>query len=146
MSDIFGWIGVVLSANARDIGFSGDQAAKSLSREKLKVIELYFLFYRIPKMMGELARKQGRSPVLWGGAAIVAWIFSEVAVIFGVTIGYAIAALSLDLPREQPALLKVLMYLLAIGSAIGSVALLHFILRTRSPRVFIAPPPPPSFS
>lgn len=49
------------------------------------MIELYFLIFRIPKMMTQLARERNRSALAWSLIAIGAWIGSElfVGLIYG---------------------------------------------------------------
>jgi L-asparagine transporter-like permease len=44
------------------------------------MIEIYFLIFRIPKMMTQLARERNRSALAWSLIAIGAWIGSELFV------------------------------------------------------------------
>jgi hypothetical protein len=41
------------------------------------MLELYFVLYRIPKMMTQLARERHRSAVAWSLFGILAWIGAE---------------------------------------------------------------------
>ena len=45
------------------------------------VLELYFLLYRIPRLMSGLARERNRSALAWSLFGIGAWIGAEVGVI-----------------------------------------------------------------
>ena len=54
------------------------------------MLELYFLFYRIPKTMTQLARERQRSALAWSLLAIGAWVGAEIAVGVGVGLVYAI--------------------------------------------------------
>jgi hypothetical protein len=109
------------------------------------MIELYFVLYRIPKIMSALARERNRSPVAWSLLTIAAWFGSEIFVFVTFGLVYGVVALlygwSLD---DFPAGLQVLSYILALGSAILSFTLLRGYL-SRKPSELPTPPPPPNF-
>ena len=110
------------------------------------MLELYFLFYWLPKKMTQLARERNRSAVGWSVLAIGAWIGAEVGVFAAAGILYGIG--SVFWGWEEPSTGAQLgIYLLALGTAILSVTVVFRILRAK-PRhnVFPAPPPPPKFS
>jgi len=52
------------------------------------ILELYFLLFRVPKMMTRLARQRGRSALRWSLVGIGAWLGAEFAVIFAGGIVY----------------------------------------------------------
>ncbi|HEX5703658.1 MAG TPA: hypothetical protein VFX97_10705 [Pyrinomonadaceae bacterium] len=111
------------------------------------MLELFFLFYWLPKKMTQLARERNRSAVGWSVLAIGAWIGAEVGVFAaaGILIGMGSVLWGWD---EEPSTgTQALIYLLALGTAILSVTVVIRILRAK-PRhnVFPAPPPPPKFS
>ena len=111
------------------------------------MIELYFVFYRIPKMMSRLAKERHRSAVAWSLLAIVAWFGTEFCVLFLIGVGYGLLSLALGWSEETPGGLTVIAYLVALGSAIGAVALVRKIL-TMKPIEDNRPlpPPPPQFT
>ncbi len=104
------------------------------------MLELYFLFYRIPKMMTQLARERNRSALAWTLIGIGAWIGSELFVgfAFGVihTIGVEVWGWS-----EQSSGLNVLTYVFALGAALISVTVVSRVL-TSKPREELLPTPP----
>jgi MFS family permease len=110
------------------------------------MLELYFLFYWLPKKMTQLARERNRSAVAWSVIAIASWIGAEVGV--SVTAGI-VYAFGIELwGWEEPSTgAQFLIYLVALGTAIFSVTVVYRILRSK-PRheVLPAPPPPPQFS
>jgi membrane associated rhomboid family serine protease len=111
------------------------------------VLELYFVFYFLPKKMTRLARERGRSAVRWSLLAIVTWFGVEFAVIFGIGLAYGAAAIYFDWPEELPGSLAVVAYLGGLGSAILSSVILGRLLSGRPRREFEPePPPPPQFS
>ena len=112
------------------------------------MVELYFVFIRIPRMMSQLARERGRSAILWSIAAIVSWFFAEIAVFLFFGILYGIGTVALGWPEQQPPVLNVVAYVFGLGSAIASFALLRYILRSRPILGYLAPtpPPPPTFT
>ena len=108
------------------------------------MIELYFLIFRIPKMMTQLARERNRSPLAWSLIAIGAWIGSElfVGVIYG-----TIQAIGIEFWGwpEHPGL-SLVAYVCALGAAIISLYIVTRVLRNK-PReqVLPTPPLPPNF-
>ena len=111
------------------------------------MIELYFVFYRIPKMMSQLARERQRSPVAWSLIGIGAWLGAEIVVIFGIGVTYGIISIMTegDVSAEFPPALRLLTYVLGLGAAIGSFLLTKRFLTSRPRAAFEPPPPPPSF-
>jgi hypothetical protein len=111
------------------------------------VLELYFLFYRLPKMMTRLARERGRSALRWSLAGIGAWVGAELAVLLSAGIVYGVGAELLDWPMPVPSGFKALAYLLALLAALLSATLVSRILtRKRSGGSLLPPPPPRDFS
>ena len=115
------------------------------------MFELYFIFYRIPKMMGQLARERNRSAVKWSLLGIAAWIGGEVLVALGFGIAYGVGAIFFGWPEQPGTGANVLLYVVALAAAIGSFALVRRILYSMSAhptnaddRLFTPPPPPPS--
>ncbi len=111
------------------------------------MLELYFIFWRIPKMMSQLARERKRSPVAWSLMGIGAWLGAELFVVFGIGITYAIVTVANgeEIPEDLPIELRIVSYVLALGAAIGCFLLVKRLLTSR-PRTDFAPPPaPPSF-
>src|SRR5258708_6065911 len=96
------------------------------------MLELYFLFYRIPKMMTRLARERNRSAVTWSLIGIAAWICAEIVVGFSAGLVYAIGVEFWDWPRQSPGF-NFLAYLLGLAGALLSVTVGSRIL-TRKPR------------
>jgi hypothetical protein len=110
------------------------------------MLELYFLIYRIPKMMSRLARERNRSAVAWSLIGIGAWIGAELVVGLGVGVLYGIGIFVFGWAEEIPAGVQFLIYLVALGAAIGSVTIVHRILQSRPrERYEPLPPPPPAF-
>jgi hypothetical protein len=110
------------------------------------MLELYFLFYRVPKMMTRLARERGRSAFKWSLLGIGVWIGTEFVIVLGFNILYGLGAAILDWPLPVPAGARFGVYILALIAALGSVTLLSRRL-TRVPKdvEFPSPPPPPDF-
>ncbi len=104
------------------------------------MIELYFIFYRIPKMMSRLAREQNQSPWKWSLLAIAAWIGGELVVAVILGIFYGVGVEFWGWPENEPALFTLLLYISSLAAAIGSVALVRRILTNRKE---FPPPPPP---
>jgi len=110
------------------------------------MIELYFLFYRIPKMMSRLARERNRSAVAWSLIGIFAWLGAEFTVALGLGVAYGIGTAIWDWPEELPAGFTLFVYVASLGAAIGGVTLARRILAAKSTdNSFPLPPPPPTF-
>ena len=109
------------------------------------MLELYFVFYRIPKIMSALARERQRSAVAWSLLGIFAWIGAEIFVAFGVGMAYGIAGLMLGWEEDPSTGFTLVIYVLALASAIGSFLLVKKILSSRPLPAFSQPPPPPVF-
>ncbi|MDT7602215.1 MAG: hypothetical protein QOF61_212 [Acidobacteriota bacterium] len=116
------------------------------------MFELYFVLYRIPKMMSRLARERNRSAVVWSLFGIAAWIGAELSVAFGFGIVYALGTTFWGWEPEMPAGLRLLSYVVALAAALGGVTLARHILYTKSaypseshPSFLTPPPPPPEF-
>ena len=110
------------------------------------MVELYFLIYRIPKMMIRLARERNRSGLVWTLLAIGSWIGAEIIVALALRVIYATGVVLLDWPQSISPAARFLIYLISLCGAIGGLMLVRRFLynldRTRSvPR----PPPPPYF-
>jgi hypothetical protein len=107
------------------------------------MLELYFLFYRIPKMMTRLAREQNRSAIAWSLIGIGTWIATELVVGFSVALFYGIGVALWGWPSRSQGF-NFFAYVIALVAALGSVTIVSRIL-TRKPRdeSFLPPPPPP---
>lgn len=107
------------------------------------MLELYFLLYRIPKMMTRLARERNRSAIAWSLIGIGSWIGAELVVGFTAGLIYAIGVELWGWP-SQSAGFNLLVYVIALAGALVSVTIVSRIL-TRQPRTesFLPPPPPP---
>lgn len=111
------------------------------------MLELYFLIYRIPRMMTRLARERNRSALKWSLFAVFAWLGAEFLVMFMAGAGYATASLVFGWSAEMPAGFTFLMYIVALAAAIGAAALVRKILISKSAENDQPlPPPPPAFS
>lgn len=113
------------------------------------MIELYFLFYRIPKMMSQLARERNRSALAWSLIGIFSWLGAEFMVMFGFGIIYGVGTALWGWPEKEPGGLILLLYVVALAAAVGGITLIRYILSSM-PRAGEAPyesppPPPPSF-
>ena len=68
------------------------------------MLELYFLIYRIPKMMTRLARERNRSALAWSLMGVGAWLGAELFVLFGAGLIYVReASFSAGLSKYLPA-------------------------------------------
>ena len=107
------------------------------------MLELYFLIYRIPKMMTRLARERNRSAIAWSLIGAGAWIAAELVVGFTAGLIYAVGVEFWGWPSQSTGF-NLLVYLIALAGALGSVTIVSRIL-TRQPREesFLPPPPPP---
>jgi hypothetical protein len=110
------------------------------------MLELYFILYRVPKMMTRLARERHRSALRWSLLGIGAWVGAEFVVLFASGILYAVGAIVMGWPMPIPGGVKLVVYVLALGAALLSVTIISRIL-TRKPKEarFLTPPPPPDF-
>jgi hypothetical protein len=109
------------------------------------MLELYFLFYRIPKEMTRLARERKRSALGWTLIAIGAWISVELFVGFAIGIVHGIGVALWGWPVQSPAI-GVLTYVLALVAALLSVTLVSRVLRNKPiDEELPVPPPPPDF-
>ena len=108
------------------------------------MIELYFLLYRVPKMMSDAARKRNRSVLAWSLLGDVVWLVAQFGVALAFGLVYALFAVLLNLPPiAMPVGFRALAYVLSLAGAILSVRLLrNYILREHS---YPLPPPPPAF-
>jgi hypothetical protein len=110
------------------------------------MIELYFLIYRIPKMMSSLARERNRSAVAWSLIGIASWLGSELIVVLGLGSLYGVGIAFWGWPEEIPAGFRILVYVLGLAAAIGGFTIARRILSgKRSEDFFPEPPPPPRF-
>jgi hypothetical protein len=111
------------------------------------ILELYFIFYRVPKMMTRLARERNRSALRWSLLGMGAWIGAEFFVALAFALIYEIGVDLWDWPRPEPAGLRLLSYFLALVAALGSATIVSRVLMSKSAKKFFpAPPPPPKFS
>ena len=110
------------------------------------MLELYFVFYFLPKKITQLARERKRSALGWSVLAIGAWIGAEVGVFASAGIVYGLG-IELWGWEEPTVAAQFVIYLCALGTAILSVTVVFRILKAK-PRhdVFPTPPPPPKFS
>jgi len=110
------------------------------------MLELYFLFYRIPKMMSRLARERNRSAVVWSILGILTWIGAELLVAFTLGLVHGLGVALWGWPSQSTAV-SLLTYALALIAALASVTLLSRILTAKATQTdYPAPPPPPSFA
>jgi hypothetical protein len=111
------------------------------------MLELYFIFYRVPKMMTRLAREQNRSALAWSLLGIGAWIGAEVVVIFTLAFIYQIGVIAAGWREPEPAGLRFLTYFLGLAAALIAVTILSRVLNSeRTEKALPAPPPPPTFT
>jgi hypothetical protein len=110
------------------------------------MLELYFIFYRIPKLMTRLARERNRNAVGWSLLGVATWIAAEVIVVFGAGMIYGIGILLFDWPEPIPSGVKLVVYILALATAIFSITMLSRVLvKPPKQKWFPSPPPPPDF-
>ena len=111
------------------------------------MLELYFLIYRIPKMMSQAARERHRSALAWSLIGIGVWLVSEFVVAVALTLAYEIAALALDWPERITGGFRLLTYVVSLAAAIVSVSILRRrLLATPTAALYKLPPPPPTFT
>src|SRR5215471_16788011 len=109
------------------------------------MLELYFLFYRIPKMMSRLARERNRSAVTWSIIGIMSWIGAEILVAFNLGAIHGIGVALWNWPTQSTTV-SILTYALALVAALSSVTIVSRILTAKSSEAdYPAPPPPPTF-
>jgi hypothetical protein len=111
------------------------------------MLEIYFLCFRVPRMMGRLARERNRSAVAWSLIAIGAWLAAEVGVMFGVGLLYGLGSLLLGSSPDLPAGFQFLAYLISLAGAFVSLAIVRRVLNGLSAEKLepLPPPPPPAF-
>jgi len=110
-----------------------------------RMLELYFVFYRIPKMMTRLARERNRSAWRWSLIGIGAWIGGELVAGFAVGLIHGIGIMLWGWPVRSPGF-SALTYILALAGALISVTIVSRILVGKSTEEsFPSPPPPPEF-
>jgi hypothetical protein len=111
------------------------------------MLELYFIFYRVPKMMTRVAREQNRSALAWSLIGIGTWIGAEMFVIFTLTFIYQFIVAG-DWTDPQPAGFRFVTYLFALVAAFVAVTGLTRWLESKryAPYRYPSPPPPPTFS
>ena len=110
------------------------------------MIELYFVLYRIPKMMTQLARERNRSPVGWSLLAIFAWFGAEFFVAVALGVFYQVGVLLWKWP-ELTSGTTLLIYVPGLAAAILSFTIVSRILRSKPLALALpVPPPPPQFS
>jgi hypothetical protein len=116
------------------------------------MFELYFILYRVPKMMSRLARERNRSAVGWSLIGIAAWLGAEFVVALAIGMVYAIGSILFGWSPELPVALRVFTYVAALAAALGGFTLVRRILHAKSshnlgsPDLFATPPPLPDFS
>ena len=111
------------------------------------MLELYFIFYRVPKLMTRLARERNRSALAWSLLGMGTWIATEMLVIFTFTFIYQLGIIADGWSDPEPAGLRFMVYLFALVAALFAVTLLERFLRSKSATPYEpAPPPPPTFS
>lgn len=108
------------------------------------MIELYFLIFRLPRMMSQLARERNRSVVGWTFAAIAAWIGAELMVGVCYSFIYEIGVRQWGWPEQESRGVLLLVYLVALGAAILGATIVRRVLRS-IPVNQPLPPPPPQF-
>jgi hypothetical protein len=109
------------------------------------MIELYFILYRVPKMMTALARERQRSALLWSLVGIFAWLGAEIAFGLAAGIGYGLGQAAGLFPTGESPLFLLLLYVGSLASAVGGFTLVRGVLRSMPVPTAAVPPPPPSF-
>lgn len=97
------------------------------------MVELYFLLYRIPRMMTRIAREKNRSALGWSLIAVGAWLGTETAVLVLFTLVYGFFAIMLDMPLTIPVWFRFITYLVSLFAALVSVFLVKWHLQ-RTPQ------------
>jgi hypothetical protein len=108
------------------------------------MLELYFIFYRVPKTMTRLARERNRSALAWSLIGIGVWVGAELLVGFTIGVFYAVGIEFWGWPENSAP--NAIAYLAGLVAALVSVHIVTRIL-TNMPRekTFASPPPPPQF-
>lgn len=110
------------------------------------MLELYFIIYRVPKMMTRLARERNRSAILWSLLGIAVWVGAEIVVMFAIGLLYEVGMMVFDWPEPMSPGVKLIAYIVALLAALGSVTVVSRILgRMPTEHSFAVPPPPPDF-
>lgn len=111
------------------------------------MLELYFIFYRVPKMMSRVARERKRSALAWSLLGIATWIGTELFAVFTLTLMLKLVWFGVGWTEPEPAGIRFLIYLLGLVAALLAVTFLQRYLTSKSAlRYRPAPPPPPTFS
>ena len=111
------------------------------------MLELYYLIYRIPRMMTRLARERNRSALAWSLIAVGAWLGTEFLVLFAAGLAYGIGSILFGWSENIPPGVTLLLYVIALLAALGSVTIVRRILSAKgAERYEPLPPPPPEFS
>lgn len=111
------------------------------------MVEVYFLLYRIPRMMTRVAREQHRSALAWTLIGIATWLGTEIAALLLIRLIYGFVALFLDWSPRVPVGLRLLNYIIAVSAAIISLLLVKkYLVSTSRHRSYLSHPPlPPQF-
>lgn len=110
------------------------------------MLELYFLLYRIPRMMTRLARERNRSALKWSLIGVGAWLGAEILVLFAGGLVYGIGGILFGWSENIPAGITLLLYVIALIAAIASVTIVRRILSSQGAERYVPlPPPPPKF-
>lgn len=114
----------------------------------LKMIELIFIFYIIPKRLYPLAREQGKSGLAWSVIGAVAFVGGEFVGGFLLGFIYALIALVAGYPMEPSGVFTLLAYVVALVSGFAAVHLVqrHLEKANRAQPYQPAPPDPPTFN
>jgi hypothetical protein len=110
------------------------------------MLELYFLIYRVPKMMTGLARERNRSALGWSLMGVGAWLCAEIFVVFAGSFLYGVGSYAFGWSLPSPPGLRLLLYIVALVAGLGGASLVQRILYSKSAdddRPL--PPPPPEF-
>jgi hypothetical protein len=108
------------------------------------MVELYFLFYRIPRMMSRLARERHLSAWKWSLLGMAAWIGGEFFVLFVMALIFGFLRLMFGWGDELGTGFRFIAYLLSLLGAITAVTLVQRILTAKT-TPWSNVPPPPSF-
>src|SRR5437762_14321786 len=106
-----------------------------------RMLELYFVFYRIPKMMTRLARERNRSAWRWSLIGIGAWFGGELVAGFAAGSIHGIGIVLWGWPVRSPGF-SALTYILALAGALPSVTNVSRILVSNSTDESLPSPPP----